>query len=65
MEPENSLLCLKESATVPCPEPDESCSHSPCIQYYPYIQIGLPFRFPANFNILVSSPILSFVIGAS
>jgi hypothetical protein len=28
MEPEGSLLCLKEPATRPCNDPDESSSHT-------------------------------------
>jgi hypothetical protein len=43
MEPEGSLSCSQEPATVPYPEPDESNSHPPTVfpedqfQYYPPI----------------------------
>jgi hypothetical protein len=29
MEPEGSLPCSQEPAIDPCPEPDESCTHTP------------------------------------
>jgi hypothetical protein len=31
MEPEGSLLCSQQPATVPYPEPDESSPHPPTI----------------------------------
>jgi hypothetical protein len=37
MEPEGSLLCSKQTATGPYPEPDASSPHLPTLfPYYPF-----------------------------